>query len=108
MGPAGAARGAAPAPGGRADAGPGRSPVKVNATGGARLLGRFSGAPPGFVFLRYLSIYRYCSTAWAMSHGLRHTSPAGTRSTPRNSSRPLGTAPSDASMAHLPPSRATG
>ncbi len=43
-----------------------------------------------------------------MSYGLRHTSSAGTRSTPRNSSRPLGTASSDASMAHLPLSRPTG
>ena len=47
MEPAGAA-------GGCPDADPARFPVEVTATGGARELDRYSGAPPGFVFLRFL------------------------------------------------------
>ena len=114
MGPAGTPRSAVPAPGGRADAGPGRFPCQGKCNGRGPVFGPLSGAPPGFVFLLfrylsiYLSIYLYCSTAWAMSQGLRHTSAAGTRSTPRNASSPLGTDPSDASIAHLPPSRSMG
>lgn len=33
---------------------PARFPVDVTATGGARELDRYSGAPSGFVFLRFL------------------------------------------------------
>ena len=46
MGSAGAARGSDPAAGGRSDAGPVRFPVEVTATGGARELNKYSGAPP--------------------------------------------------------------
>lgn len=69
MGPAGAARGTVPAPEGALTRGPAVSLVKVNATGGARFLGRFSGAPPGFAFLRSLYLSSHLSLLF---HGAGH------------------------------------
>ena len=96
MGPAGAARGAVPVPGGRADAGPGRFPCQGKRNGRGTASPQVFGRAPGLLLPSvsiHLSIYRYCSTAWAMRPRPEAPSSAGTRSTPRNSSRPLGTAP---------------